>query len=85
MGVAMNIPPAALEAGARAIAEKNFFGSDLMSPRLREHHQVLARAAFEAMVENWDGAFKNRSGDYAMLRSADALILPLMEKPNDKA
>ena len=81
----INIPPAALEAGARALCAKAGYAWTV-TPDVHAHWREQARAAFEAMVAAWDGAFKNRSGDYAMLRLSDAIILPVpMESLNDKA
>lgn len=90
----INIPPAALEAGARATLEEldaiaGLIGATRvdgeLTPEQQEFFRRIARAAFEAMVKNWDGAFKNRSGDYVMFHLSDALILPVpMESLNDK-
>ena len=70
----ITIPPAALEAGARAVADVEY-------PRLapRKEHYEMARAAFLAMVESWPKWLDMDADPGA------ALILPLMEKPDDKA
>ena len=44
----MNIPPAALEAGARAIGEETYVGN-------KETLRDAARAAFLAIVDAWPG------------------------------
>lgn len=73
----ITIPPAALEAGARAIAES------LRTARLtlesEDGYKPEARAAFEAMVKNWDGMIH---GKYF---AEPSIILPLTEKQDDKA
>ena len=71
----IHIPPAALEAGARAIAES------LRTARLtlesEDGYKPEARAAFVAMVEAWEGMYRTHS--------TPQIILPLTEKPDDKA
>lgn len=73
---AIHIPPAALEAGARAIGEETYISN-------KETQKDAARAAFVAMVEAWPGmhewSFSDNRGTFP------ALILPLTEKPDDKA
>lgn len=72
----IHIPPAALEAGARAMVEQ--------SPQLKweDHpgfHSIWreeARAAFEAMVKAWPKWLDVDADPGA------ALILPLTEKPD---
>lgn len=78
---AIHIPPAALEAGARAIKEWLAYtlDKDTRASELTDgEHDELARAAFVAMVEHWPD-MAHRVMPYA------AIILPLMENPDDKA
>lgn len=65
----IHIPPAALEAGARAVIQ---YRNSAMS------EAGIARAAFLAMVEAWPGCEKDDLGPAY-------LILPLTENPDDKA
>ena len=66
----INIPPAALEAGARAIADTNGWrdeqGVNACIP--------VARAAFLAIVENWEGGLTDQS--------LGPIILPLPPQEN---
>ena len=89
----IEISPAALEAGARAIyltfTEVNIGdGEDhweRLLPQYRAEYREQARAACLAMLENWPGMFTCLGDeDYPRkLKPHDALILPLTEKPND--
>jgi len=70
----ITIPPAALEAGARAIGEETYVGN---KQTLRD----AARAAFLAMIEAWPEAkrvkgYFTHDTDYY----EPAFILPLTEK-----
>ena len=77
MGAAMNIPPAALEAGARALCnEQRLFWPDLT----KDEHDIIrgeARAAFLAIVEAWPGMWV---GPFE-LGEGTMLILPLPPPP----
>lgn len=66
----ITIPPAALEAGARAIGEETYISN-------KETQKAAARAAFEAMVEAWPD-MAHRVMPYA------ALILPLPTEASDE-
>lgn len=57
MGAAMNIPPAALEAGARATFKKFYKRSPVLpdDDDMMDLARIYARAAFVAMVEAWPG------------------------------
>lgn len=92
------IPPAALEAGAREIAEQlgddwddnvhTFCGDDFqMTPDgAKEACREIARAAFRAMLETWEGAKIIRDDGRRQTYAIPAIILPLpMEKTDDKA
>lgn len=76
MGVVMNItiPPAALEAGARALARYNCEQWDNDPDRWRAYFADEARAAFLAIVEAWPG----------MQHDNYVIVLPLTEKPSDE-
>lgn len=75
----ITIPPAALEAGARAIDAR------VSEPGQCSYHD-MARAAFLAMLEAWPGMSQLQENDSASIREMAALILPLtQEKPDDKA
>lgn len=67
------IPAAALEAGAEVVRAYRKAGAK---------SEVIARAAFVAMVKAWEGMFENPAGDYLMLRR-NAIILPLAQKQED--
>lgn len=71
----ITIPPAALEAGARAISETDTGTNP---------YEDLARAAFTAMVEEWPGMYRADWNDKNELDPV--IILPLTEtstKEND--
>lgn len=71
----IHIPPAALEAGARAICDANGW------PHSKAMFcDEVARAAFVAMVEAWEG-MRIKSDPYNGLD----IVLPLTEKTDDKA
>ena len=84
MGVVMNItiPPAALEAGARAIyltfTEVNIGdGEDhweRLLPQYRAEYRAQARAACLAMIEAWEG----------MQHDNYVIILPLTEASDEQ-
>ena len=65
----ITIPPAALEAGARAIylafTEVNIGDGedrwDRLLPRYRAEYREQARAAFLAIVEAWEGGLTDQS------------------------
>ena len=67
----ITIPPAALEAGARAIGEETYISN-------KETQKAAARAAFEAMVGAWPGAGVEG-------HITPHLILPLTENPDAEA
>ena len=75
------IPPAALEAGARALCkEARLFWPDLHGPE----HDIMraeARAAFLAMIGNWPGMTLHQQDINAQY---SYFVLPLTEKPDDK-
>ena len=84
----INIPPAALEAGARATLEEldaiaGLIGATRvdgeLTPEQQEFFRRIARAAFVAMVEAWPKWLDMDTDPGA------ALILPLMENHDDKA
>ena len=69
----ITIPPAALEAGARAI-EKSLKTARI-TLESEDGYKPEARAAFLAMIGAWPG----------MQHDNYAIILPLTEKTDDKA
>ena len=80
------IPPAALEAGARAIKQWLAYtlDKDTRASELTDgEHAELARAAFVAMVEAWPGARVQEP--HSIKWYPTVIILPLMENPDDKA
>lgn len=79
----IKIPPAALEAGARVLCRERHPCWSIVSEIMETDHdgqatefRNLARAAFEAMVENWEGAYEFKS------RNGQAMALPLTENPD---
>lgn len=84
----IHIPPAALEAGARALADAYY--RNCSDGRLTlsdtddtpEDWYAEARAAFEAMVEAWPGMYRADWNDKNELDPV--IILPLMEKRDDE-
>ena len=78
----MNIPPAALEAGARALARYNCEQWDNDPDRWRAYFADEARAAFLAIVDAWPGMATYSAG---MNGPYPYIILPLTEKTDDKA
>ena len=87
----ITIPPAALEAGARAIyfafTEVNIGdGEDRwerLLPRYRAEYREQARAAFVAMVEAWPGVCSLGHGVHSELWLDGVLILPLPTEASD--
>ena len=79
----ITIPPAALEAGARALARYNCEQWDNDPDRWGTYFTDEARAAFIAMIEEWPMWTINTTnvpGGYL-----PALILPLTENPDAEA
>ena len=72
--MSIKIPPAALEAGARAIA----VDGGIADPQWR-FYKDAARACCLAMIEAWEGMIH---GKYF---AEPSIILPLTEKTDDKA
>tara|TARA_R110000868_G_scaffold399706_1_gene673668 strand:+ start:283 stop:522 length:240 start_codon:yes stop_codon:yes gene_type:complete len=73
------IPPAALEAGARALARYNCEKWDNDPDRWRAYFTDEARAACMAMLQAWPRMYRTDSTLFS-----PALILPLTEKTDDK-
>ena len=83
----ITIPPAALEAGARAICEMEYGACDGgdTNPCSCTYWAAHARAAFLAIVENWEGAKTIRDDGRRQTYAIPALILPLpQEASNDQ-
>ena len=78
----IRIPAAALEAGARAIAES------LRTARLTlesdDGYKPEARACFIAMIEAWEGAKTVRDDGRRQTYVLPALILPLPTEASDE-
>ena len=72
----ITIPPAALEAGARAIAES--LRTARITLESEDGYKPEARAAFLAMIEAWEGM------RISWLASNDgAIVLPLTEASDE--
>ena len=71
------VPPAALEAGARALARYNCEQWDNDPDRWRAYFTDEARAAFLAMINAWPGM---RIDDTYRWLSNAAIILPMEDK-----
>lgn len=72
----ITIPPAALEAGARAIAES--LRTARLTTEAQDGYKPEARAAFRAMLEAWPGM---RISWLAL--NDGAIVLPLPAEAND--
>lgn len=74
----INIPAAALEAGARAIADVEY-------PRLppRKEHYEMARAAFLAMLQAWPNRVTVKDDGRRQTYIIPAIILPLPAEASD--
>ena len=81
----ISIPPAALEAGARALADayyRNCTGGRLTmadTDDVPEDWYVEARAAFEAMVAAWPGSFE----EYMNVEEGRAVVCMILPKGGD--
>ena len=84
----MNIPAAALEAGARALARYNCEQWDNDPDRWRAYFTDEARAAFLAMINAWPGMRHDGPSGGGISQEPlqlSRIILPLTENPDDKA
>ena len=75
----ITIPPAALEAGARAVLRAIVYDiePDVRANGLTDEEQaIIARAAFLAIVENWEGGLTDQS--------LGPIILPLYAAGNQR-
>ena len=79
----ITIPPAALEAGARALARYNCEQWDNDPDRWRAYFTDEARAAIAAALEAWPGMSQLAENDSASIREMAALILPLPQEASD--
>ena len=87
----ITIPPATLEAGARRIYEtwRDRDSTQLLPPweclvaQYRQTWLDQARAAFRAMLENWEGMSQLAENDSASIREMAALVLPLREASDE--
>lgn len=85
----IHIPPEAEEAGAKHIYQNwHRDSADLLPPweflaaEYRTRWLDQARAAFEAMVANWEGAEHQTPNEWS---NKEHLILPLTENPDAEA
>ena len=78
----ITIPPAALEAGARAIAES--LRTARLTTEAQDGYKPEARAAFRAMLQAWPGMSQLAENDSANIREMAALILPLPQENSDE-
>ena len=76
----ITIPPAALEAGARAI--RTFYSDEPLAVCDGAAYKA-ARAAFLAIVEAWEGAKTIRDDGRRQTYAIPALILPLPQEASD--
>lgn len=74
----IHIPPAALEAGARAICAGNKWGEPCATPC--SDCLPEARAAFLAIVEAWEGMKLTPWWEFTTHKRRVDLVLPLPEK-----
>ena len=81
--ITITIPPAALEAGARAIAES--LRTARLTTEAQDGYKPEARAACLAMLTAWEGAKTVRDDGRRQTYVLPALILPLTEQTDDKA
>ena len=79
----ITIPPAALEAGARAIAES--LRTARLTTEAQDGYKPEARAAFRAMIEAWEGAKTVRDDGRRQTYVLPAIILPLPQQENSDA
>lgn len=82
----ITIPPAALEAGARAAMDDAGWHWDSADEARRDIWRRTARAACLAMLEAWPGARERPFWDLMTNARHAEIILPLpQENPDDKA
>jgi hypothetical protein len=80
--MSITIPPAALEAAARAIAES--LRTARLTTEAQDGYKPEARAAFLAMLEAWEGAKTIRDDGRRQTYAIPALILPLPQEASDE-
>jgi hypothetical protein len=78
----ITIPPAALEAGARAIAES--LRTARLTTEAQDGYKPEARAAIAAALAAWPGMSQLAENDSASIREMAALILPLPQEASDE-
>lgn len=80
----ITIPPAALEAGAKALCAKAGYAWTV-TPDVHAHWREQARAACRAMLAAWPGMWEQSPKCLdAYLNRKPAIILPLTEKTDGK-
>ena len=82
----ITIPPAALEAGARAFIGYGVDAAvwDHLGDAYKIQLQKEMSAAFIAMIEAWEGVSQLAENDSASIREMAALILPLPQEASDE-
>ena len=75
----ITIPPAALEAGAKALCAKAGYAWTV-TPDVHAHWREQARAAFLAMIEAWPGMEVHNFDGWT---HAEGLVLPLTEASDE--
>ena len=80
----ITIPPAALEAGARTLCNEQRLFWHGLTTEAQDIIRGEARAAFLAMIENWEGMSQLAENDSASIREMAALILPLPQEASDE-
>jgi hypothetical protein len=80
----ITIPPAALEAGARALARYNCEQWDNDPDRWRAYFTDEARAAFLAMIEAWPNRVTVKDDGRRQTYIIPAIILPLPTEASDE-
>jgi hypothetical protein len=82
----VKIPPAALEAGARAFIERRVDACVWvhLSDESKRGYQEEMRAAFLAMLEAWPNAKTLRDDGRRQTYIVPALILPLPQEASDE-
>lgn len=79
----IHIPPAALEAGARAIAES--LRTARLTTEVQDGYKPEARAAFRAMIEAWPGMdYRPGAKVTKSWTTPGKIILPLPQEASDE-
>jgi hypothetical protein len=79
----IHIPPAALEAGARAAMDDAGWHWDSADEARRDIWRRTASAAFLAMIEAWPGMGLEYRSDNPRFYNGNLVILPLPQEASD--